>query len=86
VYQGAAVGCAIVTSDTPPQRRALGDDAVYVPPGNSGALAKALQQLAADRARVAALREASRRRSAARFTASAIVGGLRQRLAEENRT
>jgi glycosyltransferase involved in cell wall biosynthesis len=86
VYQGAAAGCAIVTSDTPPQRRALGDDAVYVPPGNSGALAKALQQLAADRARVAALREASRRRSAARFTASAIVGGLRQRLAEENRT
>ncbi len=86
VYQGAAAGCAIVTSDTPPQRRALGDDAVYVPPGNPGALAKELQQLAADRARVAALREASRRRSAARFTASAIVGGLRQRLAEENST
>src|SRR5262249_35837831 len=25
VFQGAAAGCAIVTSDTPPQRRALGE-------------------------------------------------------------
>jgi glycosyltransferase involved in cell wall biosynthesis len=86
VYQGAAAGCAIVTSDTPPQRRALGDDAVYVPAGNPGALANALQKLVADPARVAALREASRRRSTDLFTASAIVGGLRQRLAEEDPT
>src|SRR6266516_2310209 len=27
VFQGAAAGCAIVTSDTPPQRRTLGDAA-----------------------------------------------------------
>ena len=28
VYQGAAAGCAVVTSDTAPQRRALGENAV----------------------------------------------------------
>ena len=36
VFQGAAAGCAIVTSDTAPQRRALGDAAVLVPPGDPG--------------------------------------------------
>jgi glycosyltransferase involved in cell wall biosynthesis len=83
VYQGAAAGCAIVTSDTPPQRRALGDDAVYVAPGDAADLAKALAQLSGDHPHVAVLQGASRRRSSAWFTASAIVGPLRQRLAEE---
>jgi len=32
VFQGAAAGCAIVTSDTAPQRRALGAAALLVPP------------------------------------------------------
>ncbi|HWL35745.1 MAG TPA: glycosyltransferase [Frankiaceae bacterium] len=59
VYQGAAAGCAIVTSDTPPQRAALGDAAVYVPPGSAEAVADALRALAADPARVAALRQAA---------------------------
>jgi SAM-dependent methyltransferase len=36
VYQGAAAGCAVVTSDTAPQRAALGDDALLVPPGDAG--------------------------------------------------
>jgi glycosyltransferase involved in cell wall biosynthesis len=85
VYQGAAAGCAIVTSDTAPQRRALSDAARYVPPGDPATLAKTLAELAGDRPRVAVLREAARRHSSAQFTASAIVGGLRQRLAEEKR-
>src|SRR3989442_7643069 len=42
VVQGAAARCAIVTSGTPPQRRALRDAAVFVPPGDSSALAEAL--------------------------------------------
>lgn len=84
VYQGTAAGCAIVTSDTAPQRRALGDDAVYVPPGDAAALTKGLHELAHDRTRVNALRAAARGRAGERFTASAIVGPLRQRLAEEN--
>src|ERR1700753_556024 len=49
VFQGAAAGCAIVTSDTAPQRRTLGDAARLVPPGDPAALADALRELAADR-------------------------------------
>ena len=46
VFQGAAAGCAIVTSDTAPQRRALSGASVLVPPGDPDALAAALLQLA----------------------------------------
>ncbi len=49
VFQGAAAGCAVVTSDTAPQRRVLGDAAVLVPPGDADALADALLGLAGDR-------------------------------------
>ena len=57
VFQGMAAGCAIVTSDTPPQRRLLGDSAVLVPAGDADALAGALLALAEDRAQLqAALR------------------------------
>jgi glycosyltransferase involved in cell wall biosynthesis len=81
VYQGAAAGCAIVTSDTPPQRRALGDAAIFVPPGDASSLADALRQLARDRDRVAALGVAARKRGLAEFTAGAVVRPLRRRLA-----
>ncbi len=64
VYQGIRAGCAIVTSDTPPQRRVLGDLAVYIPPGDSTALADALLELAADPKQVAALQAAARSASA----------------------
>ena len=80
VYQGAAAGCAVVTSDTPPQRRALGEDAVYVPPGDSRALTKALEELAGDRTRVVDLQRAAARRSLAQFTPSAAVANLVSRL------
>ena len=60
VFQGAAAGCAIVTSDTAPQRRALGDAAVLVPPGDPEALAAALRRLADDRADLARLRRQAR--------------------------
>jgi glycosyltransferase involved in cell wall biosynthesis len=76
VYQGAAAGCAIVTSDTPPQRRALGDAAVFVPAGNPAALADALCALAGDRPRLAALRDASAALATREFTAPAIVEPL----------
>jgi SAM-dependent methyltransferase len=79
VFQGAAAGCAIVTSDTPPQRSALGAAAVFVPPGDSGALAAALRRLATDRAELAALRRAAAER-AATFTPEAVVRPLRDRL------
>ncbi|MDT4945185.1 MAG: hypothetical protein QOH14_1918 [Pseudonocardiales bacterium] len=81
VYQGAATGCAIVTSDTAPQRRMLGDAAVYVPAGDASALAQALRALADDPGRLKALREAARSLAMSRFTASAIVEPLCDRLA-----
>ena len=38
IYQGAAAGCVVVTSDTAPHRRTLGDAAVLVPPADDAAL------------------------------------------------
>ncbi|WP_220093007.1 glycosyltransferase family 4 protein [Actinomyces sp. Z5] len=62
VYQGLAAGCAVVTSDTAPQRRAIGDGAILVPPGDPRALADALERLATD---PTALRDARERAKAA---------------------
>lgn len=56
VYQGLAAGCVVVTSDTPPQRRAVGDVAELVPPGDPRALAKALTDLT-NPSRLAAARD-----------------------------
>ena len=81
VYQGAAAGCALVTSDTPPQRAALGDAAVYVPPGDADALAGCLRALAADPARVAALRASAYALATERFLPEHVVAPLREQLA-----
>jgi glycosyltransferase involved in cell wall biosynthesis len=80
VYQGAAAGCAIVTSDTAPQRRMLGDAARYVPAGDPAALADALRELADDQVRVEALQAAARARATALFTPVSVAGPLRERL------
>ncbi len=80
VFQGAAAGCAIVTSDTPPQRAALGEAAAFVPPGDGAALAGVLRRLAGDRTELAKLRAAARARAADRFTAGGVVAPLRDRL------
>ena len=45
VFQGAAAGCAIVTSDTAAQRDALGTAGIFVPPGDPAALAQVLRSL-----------------------------------------
>jgi SAM-dependent methyltransferase/glycosyltransferase involved in cell wall biosynthesis len=80
VFQGAAAGCAIVTSDTAPQRRALGDAAVLVPPGDPGALAAALLRLAGDRAELVRLRGQAHALAVRRFTPEQIVAPLAERL------
>ena len=80
VFQGAAAGCAIVTSDTAPQRRALGDAAVLVPPGDPGALAEALRRLADDRAELARLRGQARGLALEQFAPERIVAPLAGRL------
>jgi glycosyltransferase involved in cell wall biosynthesis len=76
VFQGAAVGTAIITSDTPPQRRALGDAAVFVPPGDSSALAAALRTLAADRDRLDDIRAAAHRLARDEFAPAHVVAPL----------
>src|SRR6185437_14701514 len=80
VFQGAAAGCAIVTSDTPPQRRTLGDAAVLVPPGDPAALATALLGLAADRSELARMRRLARQLAGRRFTPEQVVVPLVERL------
>lgn len=79
-YQGAAAGCVVVTSDTAPQRRAFGDDAVLVPPGDPVALADALRALASDAGRRAELAARSRRRAADDFSARGVVRELAREL------
>ena len=77
VYQGAAAGCAVVTSDTPPQRAALADAGCYVPPGDPEALAATLRLLAAERPALSRLRSAARDAASARYTPAAVVTDLR---------
>ena len=80
VFQGAAANCAIVTSDTGPQRRALGDAAMYVPPGDAPALADALRTLAKDAQKVTYLRSAVGSLARDAFTADQVVRPLLDRL------
>jgi glycosyltransferase involved in cell wall biosynthesis len=80
VFQGAAAGCAIVTSGTAPQRRALGDSGVFVQPGHAEALAQVLVRLAADRDQVRRLRTAAHDLAIAEFAAAAVVAPLVRRL------
>jgi len=83
VFQGAAAGCAIVTSDTPPQRQALGDAALFVPPGDPVALADALRRLAKDRPALDKLRAAARQRATERFAPEHVVAPLLARIVSE---
>jgi glycosyltransferase involved in cell wall biosynthesis len=83
VFQGAAAGCAIVTSDTPPQREALDDAAELVPPGDPEALADALRTLAADPEHLWRRRDRAHERARAEFAPSRVVEPLLARLATE---
>lgn len=80
VFQGAAAGCALVTSDTPPQRRALGEAALFVPPGDARALADALRQLESDRALSSEMRRRAGDVADRDFRAETIVAPLLGRL------
>ncbi len=80
VFQGAAAGCAIVTSDTAPQRRAMREAAILVPPGDPEALATALLRLADDRADLVRLRREAHKLARQRFAPERIVTPLAQKL------
>jgi glycosyltransferase involved in cell wall biosynthesis len=80
VFQAAAAGCAIITSDTAPQRLSLGDAACFVPPGDPQALAETLTKLAADRPELERLGVAAYDRARSDFTSSAVVTPLLEHL------
>ena len=86
VFQGAAAGCAIVTSDTAPQRRALDGAAVLVPPGDSDTLAAVLLRLAGDRGEVARLGRRARQLAGEQFIPEQIVLPLIQQLVTDRGT
>ena len=85
VFQGAAAGCAIVTSDTRPQRAALGEGGAFVAAGSSEALAAALRELACDSERLWELRRAVSQRAEEAFHPGTVVADLRNRLLAEAR-
>lgn len=85
VYQGAAAGCAVVTSDTPPQRRALGDAGLYVPAGDASALKEMILSLAADRDRCREAGESARHCAETAFRSATVVTPLVERLGSRSR-
>jgi glycosyltransferase involved in cell wall biosynthesis len=80
VFEGAAAGCAILTSDTAPQRRSLGDAARFVPVADPTALAQALLSLAADPNEVRRLRTSAHRRADADFRPNTVAQPVRAAL------
>ena len=80
VFQGLAAGCVVVTSDTEPQRRLLGDHLELVPPADPVALAGRLLALRDPAALAAARGRAASGRNLAR--PDAVVRPLVRLLAE----
>lgn len=81
VYQAAAAGCAVLTSDTPPQRAAMGDAAAYVPAGDPKALAEALRALGRDRASLGRMQRSAALRVTELFTPAAVTAPMRSAVA-----
>lgn len=81
VYQGLAAGCVVVTSDTPPQRRALGEHVELVPAADARALADRLVELCDPAALAAARARAARGRDRIRpqVVAEPLVAALHRR-------
>ena len=77
VYQSMAAGCAVITSDTAPQRRMLGNGVVFVRPGDPQALANAIESLVSNMEYLAR-KQHDARTVAQRFTSDVITRDLAQ--------
>ena len=86
VYQGAAAGCAVITSNTQPQRTALGDAGTFVTPADPAALAKAITTFADDRILLSRMKEACRSRAEEHFSPQALGSEMQQVLDLAGRT
>lgn len=80
VYQSAAAGCAVVTSDTGPQRRMLGEHADFVPAGDAARLAAVLTRLSTDRELLALRRREARALALRSFGGASVIAPLMDRL------
>ena len=80
VFQGAAAGCAILTSDTAPQRGSLGDSARFATVADPAALAEALRSLATDPSEVRRLRTSAHLRAEADFRPRSVAQPVRAAL------
>ena len=83
VFQGAATGCALITSDTAAQRRLLGDAGRYVPPGDPIALSTAILDLASDAGALSDARVRARQWAGSAASPETVVRPLVQRLRDE---
>lgn len=73
VFQGAAAGCGVVTSDTSPQRRTLGDAAAFVQPGEHTGLTDLLRTFVDDPRAVERLRRDAAAVADRSFTPRSVV-------------
>ncbi|MFI5270918.1 MAG: glycosyltransferase [Candidatus Saccharimonadales bacterium] len=73
MFQGAAAGCALITSSTGPQKQTLGEAAIYVSPGDPKSLASAINDVAKDRAKLQTLKNKSRTLAEEKFRPKTIV-------------
>jgi glycosyltransferase involved in cell wall biosynthesis len=80
VFEYMALARPVITADTPAARAALGDDVMYVAPGDAPALAAAIRTLLADAGRRRRLGHAAGDRFAQRFSIAAQTPAMRASL------
>jgi glycosyltransferase involved in cell wall biosynthesis len=80
LFLGAAAGCVVVTSDTPPQRRMFQDHAYYVKPGDANGLADTLARMALDPGKLSEQRLATQAFARESFHPGAITMTLHEKL------
>jgi glycosyltransferase involved in cell wall biosynthesis len=76
ILEAMAAGCAIVASNTGAVREMLGSTGILVPPGDSRALARALDGLMRDDARRAHLGQLAKQRYQAIYAPSQVVNDM----------
>lgn len=76
VYQSAAAGCAVITSDTKPQRRVLNGNVELVPAGSPEAIAETVLRLADNPELLAERRDQALELAERNFTPDAVVAPL----------